>query len=98
MKKIKLLLGNFTFNNFSDEELKLFSVGVDHVESADKPLCLIHELNGVLECESMEQAYELGEEFCNMFGSYLIPEDFKGEIAYEPNATQNIKELFGNLK
>lgn len=94
MKKIKLLLGNFTFNNFSNEELKLFSVGVDHVESADKPLCLIHELNGVLECESIEQAELIGNELCNEFGSYLIPSEFKGEIVYEPNATQNIKEIF----
>ena len=90
--KIVLLLGNITFNNFEVEELAMFK----NPTSQNK--ALIHELNGVVECDSMEQAYDIGEDLCNMFGSYIIPTEFKGEVVYEPDAQNKLKEIFGELK
>jgi hypothetical protein len=47
---------------------------------------LVHEINGVLLCENSIAAQQIGEEICNDFGAYLIPEIWDGSITYEDQA------------
>jgi len=72
--KIKLLLGNITSHHFTDEELSLFK---DDTEQK----ALIHEIDQELHFNSLEEAYEVAEN--TNAPSWLIPSEFKGEIAYE---------------
>lgn len=80
--KAMLLLGNFTFHHFSDEELKKHFGGVDHVEGFDQK-CLIHRLDDIKVFENEEQASIEGEELLNNFESYLVIPTFNGEIRFE---------------
>ncbi len=93
MKKIKLLLGNITFDNFSKEQKELFILDSQFEQKA-----LIHELKGVIECASYEEAEKLGEhlisEFSTQFDSYLIPSNFYGEMVLEKRLELNVKEIF----
>lgn len=90
MKKVKLLLGNMEFNNFTEAELKLFKANTSNKT-------LIHELTGVLECTDEGQAMEIGEEMIEkkFAHSYVIPSMFNGEIVLEKKPELNISEIFG---
>lgn len=93
MKKVKLLLGNITFDKFTKEEKELFIL-----DGQFKNKALIHELKGVIECNSYEEAEKLGEhlikEFPLQFESYLIPSKFYGEMVLEKRLELNVKEIF----
>jgi hypothetical protein len=71
---MKLVLGNITFET-------------------NPKRAIVHEINGIIKCEDMvgksveEVAIQLGEEMCNMFGAYVIPDVYTGEIIYEVDAT-----------
>lgn len=66
---IKLILGNITFEGcFKLDE---------------KTKAIVHEISGIINCTNSEEAEKLGEELCNLFDAYLIPEVYKGEIIYE---------------
>ena len=71
-----LILGNITFNNFTERELKLFS----NPEKESK--ALINEIDYIIDCSSREQAEQAGDDYAD---SYVIPEIFTkhGEIAYD---------------
>jgi hypothetical protein len=77
MKKVILLLGNFTFHHFDEDELALFK------EDTERK-ALVHRIDMVMVCDNEDAAGEMGEkhlaEGCE---SYLIPTVFNGEIAYE---------------
>ena len=90
MYKIKVLLGNITFEGFSNVELKLF-------KGDTKRKALIHQLKGVFECDSYEEAEKLGEHLLNEFGGtfdYVIPSRFDGEIVIENRIDLKVKEIF----
>ncbi len=91
MKKIKLLLGNITFSHLVEEELKLFKENTENK-------ALIHQLKGVIECETYEEAEKLGEHLITAFGEqfegYVIPSRFDGEIVLEKRLELNVKEIF----
>lgn len=93
--KALLLLGNFTFHHFSDEELETHFGGKDQVESPDKPMCLVHELNRMIECDSEDEAGDKGEKLLNEYESYLVIPTYKGKIAF--NDTYN-KEIVNRAK
>jgi len=84
MSKVLLVIGNVTFNGLVEEELTLFKTDKERK-------ALVHEINCVVECDSVEEAEELGEEaLCVCCESYLIPTVFEaketfnnGEVAYE---------------
>jgi len=74
MKTIQLILGNITFNHFTEEELKLFKVNTEQ-------RALIHEVDKILYFNSLEEAYEVAQ---NTYApSWLIPIEFKGEVVFE---------------
>ena len=90
MKKVLLVIGNITFNHFEEEEMKLFK-RTDAIRFA-----LVHDINCIVECDTVEEAEILGEEaLCVCCESYLIPSVFEtkiqipeapyscGEVAYE---------------
>ena len=91
MKKIKLLLGDITFEGFLKDELKLF-------KGTTKRKALIHQLKGVIECDSYEEAEKLGEHLITAFGEqfegYVIPSRFDGEIVLEKRVDLKVKEIF----
>ena len=77
--KVLLLIGNVTFNNLVEEELSLFKTDKERK-------ALVHDINCIVECDSVEEAEDLGEDaLCNCCESYLIPTVFEenGEVAYE---------------
>lgn len=43
----------------------------------------VHEIDALINCESVERAGEIGDEFVNEYDAYLVPESFAGEIWYE---------------
>ena len=73
---VQLILGNITFDNFSDEEMARF------ITQADRK-AVVHEITGIIECETKEQAEEIGELHVNEFHSYIIPEVFQSELSGE---------------
>jgi hypothetical protein len=75
-KPIVLILGNISFDHFSEKELKLFR------GNAEKK-ALVHEILGIIKCETYEQAERIGEDLCNELLAYLIPSAFDGDIAFE---------------
>jgi len=86
MKKVLLVIGNVTFHHFVEEELNLFK------NPNEARRALVHEINCIVECNSIDEAEELGEEaLCVCCESYVIPSVFekeienvgKGEVAYE---------------
>jgi len=90
MKKVILLLGNFTFHHFEAEELALFK------EDKERK-ALVHSIEKVMVCDSYDEACEIGDEA----ESYLIPEVFlsKGkfdnsEIAYEQIIDEDTEIVF----
>ena len=88
MKKVLLILGNITFDHFTEEEWKFFS-------NRDGRKALIHDIEGVILCESKEKAEALGEELVNEYGAYVVPEFFDGEVAFQSESkTLYIKRLF----
>jgi hypothetical protein len=79
MEKVILLLGNFTFHHFEEEELALFK------EDKERK-ALIHEIHEVRVCDTYDEACEIGDEA----ESYIIPLAFlsrgkydNAEIVYE---------------
>jgi hypothetical protein len=79
MKKILLIIGNVTFHHLEAEELALFKT-----DSERK--ALVHDIDCVVECDTVEQAEELGEDALgNCAESYIIPSVYEknGEVAYE---------------
>lgn len=80
-KKVLLVIGNVSFDHFEEDELSLFKTNKERK-------ALVHEINCIVECESEEQAEELGEEaLCVCCDSYLIPQVFEepgnAEVVYE---------------
>lgn len=76
---MKLILGNITFDGLIGQGAK----------------ATVHEVSGVLDCESKEQAISIGEDLCNDFGAYIIPEIYDGHIEYEclASCSFDVKEL-----
>lgn len=70
---MKLILGNITFEGQIGKGAK----------------ATVHEVFGVIDCskamfaDPKETALSIGEELCNEFQSYIIPEIYDGEIEYE---------------
>lgn len=62
---VKLLLGKFSFLN---------------IEENGKQEAIIHEIQSIVECETTEEAEELGEKYLVVYDSYLIPELYEGSI------------------
>jgi hypothetical protein len=58
--KALLLLGNFTFHHFSDEELEKHFDGKDQTDDEARK-CLVHELGEIIPCTDVEEAQVLGE-------------------------------------
>jgi len=90
MKKVILLLGNFTFHHFEAEELALFK------EDKERK-ALVHSIEKVMVCDSYDEACEIGDEA----ESYLIPSVFlsKGiydnaEIVYEQIIDEDTEIVF----
>jgi hypothetical protein len=76
--KSLLLIGNITFHHLVDEELELFKN-----PNAERK-ALVHDIECIVECESEDEAGELGEDaLCNCCESYVIPSVFNGEVVYE---------------
>lgn len=44
---------------------------------------IVHEIDGLINCESILVAENLGEFLINDYGAYLVPESFGGTIEYE---------------
>ncbi len=63
--KVKLLMGQFSF----------LEENIDGVFKA-----IIHQINGVFECDTIDEAEELGEAMLSDYESYLVPASYKGEI------------------
>jgi hypothetical protein len=95
MKKALLLLGNFTFHHFSDEELEKHFGGKDQIESPDRPMCLVHKLDEIKMFEDVEEALNEGEELLNKHESYLVAPRFNGRLAFERKID---KQYFEELK
>ncbi len=51
--------------------------------SFDDNIATIHEVLGIIECETKKEAEKLGEELCNVLTAYVIPTMYKGEIVLE---------------
>ena len=79
MKKVKIILGNITFHHFSDEELKLFK---NQTNDVNERKALVHHVDDILEVPE-DLAGEIAELMLNNYESYLIPEEFDGEIVFE---------------
>jgi hypothetical protein len=80
---VKLLLGNFTF---LDEEID------------GKLKCIIHIIDGVIYCNSEDQAYEIGENLLEYYESYLVLPTYKGEIEFGEKFNTLFNEIFNHLK
>ena len=65
---MKLILGNITF---LDRQ-------IDGIHKA-----IVHEVHGVIDCGSEEQACRIGEDLVNEFESYIVPEVYTGIVEYE---------------
>jgi hypothetical protein len=65
---MKLIIGIITF----------LDPQIDGVNKA-----IVHEVHGVLNCGSGEQAQRIGENLLDEFESYIIPEIYDGEIEWE---------------
>jgi hypothetical protein len=90
MKKILLILGNVTFNNFTDSEKSLFK------DSYGRN-ALVHKVDAIIMCNSTEDAEKLGDDMLNMFDSYLVPESFDGEIIYDNIKAKKVINEFKKL-
>ena len=81
MKKIVVLFGNFTFHHFDETELKLFKQNTEQK-------ALIHSLDKVFEVDTEAEVDELIDKLENEYESWIVPSEFKGEVAIEePNKT-----------
>lgn len=75
---MKLILGNITFHHFTEDENELFN------DSTKERKALVHEIVCIVECKDEDEACELGEgALGGCCESYIIPDLFNGEIAYE---------------
>ena len=74
--KVKVLLGNFTFHHFTEEELKLFITN-------NEQKTLIHRVDKEVEFSNLEAAYEFVKAEAYKYDSWIIPSEYKGEIVYE---------------
>ena len=90
MKKVLLILGNISFNHFSEKELKKF-------KDSDAPKALVHEITGIIMCNDEKEAVMLGEDLVNEHNSYLIPDSFAGEIAYQLPILKDFVKTFVKL-
>lgn len=68
------ILGNITFNHFTDEELKLF-------KSESEKKCLIHDVSGILIDADKGNLQRECDDSNAM--SYVIIGVYKGEIIFE---------------
>jgi len=73
MKHIALL-GNFSFNHFDTEEMRLFKT--DNERKA-----LIHELEEIKIFDTKDEMYY--EVDNTEYDAWIIPNEFNGEIAFE---------------
>ncbi len=90
MKKIIVLFGNFTFHHFDEIELKLFKQNTEQK-------ALIHSLDKVFEVDTEAEVDELINQLENVYYAWIVPSEFKGEIAIEePNKT--LDELIAEKK
>lgn len=69
-----LLLGNFTFNHFAEEEMALFKT--DNLQK-----CLIHEITMLHPFEDRKKAHQAADD--SDAPAWLILGEFKGEIVFE---------------
>jgi hypothetical protein len=83
--KIAVLLGNFTFHHFVEEELELFKTENEHK-------ALVHEIEEVKFFDTKAEAYDEADNTHHL--SWIIPTEFDGEIAFEREAD---KQLFNTL-
>jgi hypothetical protein len=75
MKRLYLvLLGNFTFHHFEEEELALFKEDTEQK-------ALVHELEEVKAFDSIEKAFDEVDNTHHL--SWIIPSEFGGEIVFE---------------
>lgn len=65
---------------FGDMEFGFFYVTGD--EGEGNPICVVHKVKAVMELADIKAADDL----LGQYDSYLIPEDYKGEIYYSKNA------------
>lgn len=67
-----VIAGNFTFNNFTPEELSLFKT-----DNSRKALC--HDVEHIERCRNLDETYNIG----NMYDSYVTIPLYKGELIFE---------------
>lgn len=53
----------------------------------DDNTLIIYEVSGVLSCENIEQAKELGNMLKDVLGDFIIPSEYDGEIVTDHHYT-----------
>ena len=81
---MKLILGNITFEGKIGEPVR----------------AIVHSIAGIIDCSDSDAigktpeqvATELGEDLCNLFLAYIIPDVYKGEIIYEVDMVMRVDD------
>jgi hypothetical protein len=84
MKKIVVIFGNISFHHFDEREKALFQRDTEQ-------RALIHEIASFHTCYSDKEVAELIDK--DEFESWLIPEEFNGEIVIECMPMIRVEDL-----
>lgn len=56
----------------------------------EHPKALVHEIYGIINCETEEQAEKIGDDLCILFSDYIIPSAFNGKIELEKGCKKTL--------